>query len=138
MVQNDPDERLVYLACQQIFCGSNSQVRKLKTIKGLIKQNKAALADILREYNVKKTSNVAKKLLESEVFDSTLKAKIRFPELFDVSPVQNAETYASQVEAARDEANTVKQISEDEAAGDLAITSSVDSREGNNARPQGV
>lgn len=119
--ENDPDERLVYLACQHIFRGSNSQVRKLKTVKGLIEQNKIALADILREYNVERTSNVAKKLLENRVFDSTLKAKIRFPELFDVSPTQSAEREASEAEAARDEANTVQKISQRETTGEDEI-----------------
>ncbi|CAL5872193.1 uncharacterized protein PFLUO_LOCUS6451 [Penicillium psychrofluorescens] len=123
MAQNDPDERLVFLACQHIFRGSNSQVRKLKTVKSLIEQNKLALADILREYNVDRTSNVAKKLLENQVFDSTLKAKIRFPELFDVSPTQSAEREASEAEAARDEANAVKEISEREASKDIAVIS---------------
>jgi hypothetical protein len=123
MADNDPDERLVYLACQHIFRGSNSQVRKLKTVKGLIEQNKIALADILREYNVDRTSNVAKKLLENRVFDSTLKAKIRFPELFDVSPTQSAEREASEAEAARDEANTVQKISQRETTGEDEIIS---------------
>lgn len=121
MAENDPDERLVYLACQHIFRGSNSQVRKLKAVKGLIEQNKIALADILREYNVERTSNVAKKLLGNQVFDSTLKAKIRFPELFDVSPTQSAEREASEAEAARDEANTVQKISQRETTGENEI-----------------
>lgn len=72
----------------------------MKTVKGLIEQNKIAPADILREYNVDRTSNVAKKLLENQVFDSTLKAKIRFLELFDVSPTQSAKREASEAEAA--------------------------------------
>lgn len=88
-----------------------------------MRQNKLALTDILREYNIDRTSNVAKKLLESQVFDSTLKAKIRFPELFDVSPTQSAEREASEAEAARDEANTVKEISEREASKDTVIVS---------------
>jgi hypothetical protein len=123
MVQNDPDERLIYLACQHIFRGSNSQVRKLKTVKGIIRQNELALTDILREYDIDRTSSVAKKLLESKVFDSTLKAKIRFPELFDVSPTQSAEREASEAEAAREEANTVREISDSEASKDTAISS---------------
>lgn len=63
------------------------------------------------------------KLLESQVFDSTLKAKIRFPELFDISPAQGAKREASEAEAARDEANTVKEISERETSNDTAIIS---------------
>lgn len=123
MLQSDPDERLIYLACQHIFRGANSQVRRLKTVKGLIRQNELALTDILREYDINRTSNVAKKLLESEVFGSTLNARIRFPELFDVSPTQSAEREASEKEAARDEANTVREISDREASKDTTITS---------------
>jgi hypothetical protein len=123
MLESDPDERLIYLACQHIFRGPNSQVRKLKTVKGLIRQNELSLTDVLREYNIDRTSNVAKKLLESQVFDSTLKAKIRFPELFDVSPTQSAEREASEAEAAKEEANTVREISASEASKDMEINS---------------
>ncbi|KAJ5778434.1 hypothetical protein N7520_001680 [Penicillium odoratum] len=84
MVQSDPDERLIYLACQHIFRGTYSQ---------------------------------------SEVFDSTLKARIRFPELFDVSPTRSAEREVSEAEAARDEANTVKEISDREASKETAVIS---------------
>ncbi|KAL4878178.1 hypothetical protein BJY04DRAFT_221324 [Aspergillus karnatakaensis] len=114
MVQSDPDERLVYLACQHIFHGSNSLVRKRKNIKSLIQQNQPALTDILREYSIDRTCNVAKKLLVDQVFHSNLRAKIRFPELFEVSPAQSAEREASEAEAARDEANAVRKISERE------------------------
>ena len=116
MVQNDPDERLVYLACQHIFRGSHSQIRKRKSVKNLIQQNEPALADLLREYDIDTTCTVAKKLLEDEVFGSTSKAKIRWPELFDVSPTQSAEREASEAEAARDEANAIREISEREAS----------------------
>ncbi|KAJ5158524.1 uncharacterized protein N7500_008175 [Penicillium coprophilum] len=123
MLQSDPDERLVYLACQHIFRGPNSHVRKLKTVKGLIKQNEVTLTDILREYNINRTSKVAKKLLAEEVFDSTLQAKIRFPELFDVSPAQSAERETSEAEAAREEANTVRGISDSQPSTEMAIVS---------------
>jgi hypothetical protein len=98
-------------------------VRKLKTVKGLIRQNELSLTDVLREYDVDRTSSVAKKLLESQVFDSTLEAKIRFPELFDVSPTQSAEREASEAEAAKEEANTVREISANEASKDMEIIS---------------
>lgn len=123
MAQNDPDERLVYLACQHIFRGSRSQIRKPKSVKNLIQQNKPALTDILREYNIDRTCKVAKKLLEDQVFGSTYKAKSRFPELFDVSPTQSAEREASEAEAARDEANAIREISEREASREVITLS---------------
>ncbi|CAG7915471.1 unnamed protein product [Penicillium olsonii] len=123
MAQNDPDERLVYLACQHIFRGSHSHVRRSKVIRSLIQENKPSLTDILREHNIDRTVKVVKKLLEDQVFDDTLKAKIRFPELFDVSPTQSAEREASEAEAARGEASTVREISEREVSRDIAIVS---------------
>ncbi|KAL2782742.1 hypothetical protein BJX66DRAFT_350463 [Aspergillus keveii] len=123
MAQRDPDERLVYLACQHIFRGSNSQVRKRKHVMSLLQQNKPTLTDILREHNIDRTCNVAKRLLEDQVFYSTLRAKIRFPELFDVSPAQSAEREASEAEAARDEARAVREISERETSREVAVQS---------------
>jgi hypothetical protein len=123
MAQNDQDERAVYLAWQHIFSGSHSQVRKRKTVKNLIQENERALTDILRQYNIDRTCKVAKKLLEDKVFGSTYRAKIRFPELFDVSPTQSAEREASEAEAARDEANAVREVSERDASRDVAIIS---------------
>lgn len=123
MGQKDPDERLVYLACHHIFRGTYSHVRKPKVIKSLIQKNQPSLADLLREYNINRTSKVAKKLLEEQVFGDTLKAKLRFPDLFDVSPTQNAEREVSEAEAAKGEASAVREISEREASRDVVIGS---------------
>jgi hypothetical protein len=48
-------------------------------------------------------------LLSQEIFSSTLKAKIRFPELFDLSPTQSSEKEASEAEAAKHEADAIQQ-----------------------------
>lgn len=92
-------------------------------MKNLIQENERALTDILRQYNIDRTCDVAKKLLEDKVFGSTNRAKTRFPELFDVSPTQSAEREASEAEAARDEANAVREVSERDASRDVAIIS---------------
>lgn len=121
MGQNDPDERLVYLACQHIFRGSHSHVRKLKVIRSLIQENEPSLPGLLRDHNINRTTIIAKKLLEDQVFGDTVKAKIRFPELFDISPTQSAEREVSEAEAARGEANAAKEISEREVSKDIDI-----------------
>ncbi|KAJ5532929.1 hypothetical protein N7494_009481 [Penicillium frequentans] len=115
MRQENPDERLVYLACQHIFRGNASNIRKMKVIKGLIKEDKKpSLADILRQYNITQTSYVAQKLLEEEIFGNNSKAKTRFPDLFHVSPTQSAKRQISEAEAAQGEASAVKKIPERE------------------------
>ncbi|KAJ3472652.1 hypothetical protein NLG97_g10817 [Lecanicillium saksenae] len=78
-----PDERVVYLALKNIFKGQNAQVRKNKTVAKLIKHHKTqeSVANLLREYNFDVVCGLASNLLSAEIFDSTLKAKVRFPEL---------------------------------------------------------
>jgi hypothetical protein len=49
-------------------------------------------------------------LLTEEIFKSTLRAKIRFPEVFDVSRAQTAEREASEAEAARNEATAIQDV----------------------------
>ncbi|KAJ3499420.1 hypothetical protein NLG97_g354 [Lecanicillium saksenae] len=105
-----PDERVVYLALKNIFKGQNAQVRKNKTVAKLIKQYKTqeSVANLLREYNFDVVCGLASNLLSAEIFDSTLKAKVRFPELFDSSSTQSAEKEASEAEAARYEAEAIR------------------------------
>jgi hypothetical protein len=110
MVKIPPDERLVYLACQHIFRGPNAQLRKQTKIKNLIQQNQLTIGGIIQEHDIDSVCQVAKGLLEEQIFESTLKAKMRFPELFDVSPTQSADREASEAEAARDEASAVREI----------------------------
>lgn len=49
-----------------------------------------------------------KALLQDEIFTSTPRAKIRFPEVFAVSPTQSAGRVASEVEAAKSDADTIR------------------------------
>lgn len=96
-----PDERVAYLALKNIFKGNNAQARKKKTVSKLITQHEAqeSVANLLREHNFDIICNLAVSLLSAEIFESTLKAKVRFPELFDASPTQSAEKEASEAEA---------------------------------------
>jgi len=105
-----PDERVVYLALKNIFKGPNAEIRQGKAIRRLVKehQTREDLADLIREHEFDVVCASAKTLLCDEVFASTLKAKIRFPELFDLSPIENAERETSEAEAARQVADAIK------------------------------
>lgn len=102
-MKNPPDERLVYLALKNVFRGADAQLRKSKKIRELIlkRQSSIDVRDLIDAHNIDNVCNVAKSLLEQQLFESTLKAKIRFPEVFEVSPAQSAERSASEREAAR-------------------------------------
>ena len=109
MPKNPPDERLVYLALKNTFRGADAQLRKPKKIRELIlkRQNDIDVKDLIREHNIDNVCNVARSLLEQQIFESTLQAKIQFPEVFEVSPAQTAERSASEEEATRTEANAI-------------------------------
>ena len=93
MARNLPDERLVYLALKTHFMGADAQVRKLKKVRDVIQkyQHHVDIQDLIQEHNIDDVCTTAKALLEQQIFESTLKAKIRFPEVFEVSPAQSAE-----------------------------------------------
>ena len=105
-----PDARVVYLALKNVFTDNMAKVRQPRIISKAIKNHEAQdpVTDLLREHNFEAICNSARDLLQHGVFASTLKAKIRFPELFDLSPAQSAEKDASEAEAAQHEAEAVE------------------------------
>ena len=110
MSKTTPDERLVYLALKNTFKGADAQVRKAKKVRELVQkvQNNGDVRDLVQEHSFDNVCHVAKALLEHQIFESTLKAKIRFPEVFEISPAQTAERSASEAEAARLEADAMR------------------------------
>ena len=114
MARNLPDERLVYLALRNIFKGADAQLRRPKKVRELIQKHQhcADVRDLLEEHNVDTVCSTAKILLDNQIFESTLKAKIRFPEVFEVSPAQSAEREASEAEAAKTEEDAIKDAAE--------------------------
>ncbi len=122
MAKNQPDERLVYLALNGVFKGENSKVRNLKPIRKLITNHKSQLEirNLIEEYNLEILCNVAKTLLEQQIFESTLKAKIQFPEVFEVSPSQSAERAISEKEAVRSEQVAIESVTRGQQDGEHA------------------
>jgi len=122
MAKNSPDERLVYLALKNVFKGNDAQVRNSKTIRKIIQKQQKDInfKTLVHAHNIDNICNVAKSLLEQQIFESTLKAKIRFPEVFEVSPAQSAERATSEA-GARTEADAIKGVAEGH-DGALALT----------------
>ena len=114
MAKITPDERLIYLALKNVFKGQDALIRTSKKVRRLVQthQNEPDVRDLIAEYNIDNVCNVAKNLLELRIFESTLEAKIRFPEVFDVSPAQSADRAASEAEAARAEADLIQDIAQ--------------------------
>lgn len=109
-----PDERVVYLALKNVFKGSNAEIRRLSPIRKLIQKNQKQpdIANLTRAYDLETICSTVRTLLTEEIFTSTLRAKIRFPEVFDVSPAQTAEREASEAEAARHETTAIQDMAQ--------------------------
>ena len=116
MTRNLPDERLVYLALKDSLKGADAQIRKAKKVREVVQkvQYNVDVRDLIQEHNLDNVCNVAKALLEQQIFESTLRAKICFPEVYEISPGQSAERSASEAEAARLEADAINSASGDQ------------------------
>ena len=112
MAKNHPDERLVYLALRNVFKGPDAELRVLGKIRKRIQKHlddeDAEVHALVAEHDIDDVCYTAKALLQDDIFASTLRAKIRFPEVFDVSPAQSAERVASEAEAARSDSDAIR------------------------------
>lgn len=113
MARIPPDERSVYLAFKNVFKGPDARMRAAKKIKKKVQSSKEENEEIralVQEHDIDHIGNTVKALLEAEIFESTMKAKIHFPEVFDVSPAQSAERAVSEAEAAKTEADAIRDV----------------------------
>ena len=88
MTSNLPDQRVVYLALKEFFKGPDSQIRQAKKVREVIQRAQVDfdVRDLIQQHNIENVCSVTRSLLEQQLFESTLKAKIRIPEVF-VKPV---------------------------------------------------
>lgn len=114
-----PQKQAVYLSCMSLFRGENAKLRKLKGIKKilLLKQNSPIIGSLKQSHSFEQICDVVKELLEQGIFESTIKAKLCFPNLFQISPDRTAQRAESEAEAARSEAEAIEEaISSDDEA----------------------
>lgn len=129
--KNVADERVVYLAFNTIFQGKDSQIRKLKSIRGLVSKHtqQPPVAQLLEAYDEQVIYEQLQKLLVGQVFESTVKAKCEFPELFEVSEAQSAERAISEAEAVEDHEKAVEEAIASHDSHDIPHESDSDSGE---------
>ncbi|USP80753.1 anion exchange family protein [Curvularia clavata] len=85
-------QKLIYTSLRETFTGANAQLRKKKAIKSLLEQHerRPQIQNLLQKgYDIDRIANLAHTLLQDEIFESTAKAKARFPEIFK-APVSSA------------------------------------------------
>ena len=109
---NRPDERVVYLTLKNVFMGNVAEMRKLTAIRKVIQKERrqSEVESLVSAHGLETICTTTRSLLLEGIFKSTMRAKIRFPEVFDVSPTQSAEREASEAEAVRCEATAISQF----------------------------
>jgi hypothetical protein len=110
MAHTNADKRRVFLAFRSVFVGERAQLRKSKKISELIQKHSASFGPLFKDFRAAKINEIVKVLLEARIFESELKAKIAFPELFQISPAREEQRAASQDEVARSEAGALEDI----------------------------
>lgn len=114
MAKNSPDEKLVYLTLKRVFQGQDVHIRNKKKVWNTIakQKNQADIRHLIQQYDKQSLCQVAQTLLKDQVFESTLNAKKRFPEVFAVSPNQTAERAISESNAAKKENAAIQSVTE--------------------------
>lgn len=90
-------EELVYLTLQGVFVGEHLQLRKAKSIrKAIVKHHfNPDIRALTLKYNIHTISNMAKTLLEDQIFASKTAAKARFPDVFEGPSSQHTQSTTS-------------------------------------------
>ncbi|KAH8817458.1 hypothetical protein F5884DRAFT_853873 [Xylogone sp. PMI_703] len=103
-----PDERAIYLALKNIFQGSKASLRKTKKVRKLITKHSKQhdIAHLIKTHDLDTVSSIARSLLLEEVFSSPVRAKTRFPQVFDSQPAETEEELAPESEIATADATT--------------------------------
>ena len=94
-------DRELFLACRAVFNGPYAAVRHPRKIRELLSQNSTICEDLVDRYGRTTVVKGLKRLLKTEIFSSSLKAKEMFPELFETNLDRDKQRAASEQEARR-------------------------------------
>jgi hypothetical protein len=108
MAYSSVDKRRVFLAYRTVFTGPNAHIRKSKKVREVIQQHRKSFEPLIKDFGFNKVVDIVKALLDQRVFESELKAKIAFPELFRSSPARDVQRNASENDAARSAAEALE------------------------------
>jgi hypothetical protein len=109
MSHSAADNRRVFLAYRTLFTGPEAQIRKSTKVRKIVTKHQGSFHPLIRDLGLPKIVEIVKILLDQQVFESELKAKIVFPELFQTSPERNVQRNASEKEATRSIAEAIEE-----------------------------
>jgi hypothetical protein len=102
------DKRRVFLASRSLFSGQNAHIRQARAIRKIVEKQSKPFVSLVKDFGFHQTTEIIKALLEEQIFESELKARKEFPELFQTSPARNVQHTESENDAARSEAEALE------------------------------
>lgn len=103
--------RSIFLTAREVFVGSSAQIRDRKAIAAVFAKHEPTFRDLRKRFGENTIIDITWSLLRDGVFESELKAKLNFPELFQVSAVRSLQRDVSEQHAAQSEAEVFDKIS---------------------------
>ncbi|KAL9015641.1 MAG: hypothetical protein Q9185_006965 [Variospora sp. 1 TL-2023] len=103
-----PDEKLVYLYCSSIFSGANAQIRRLKSVTQRLQKHKASIRTLENDFPLTAIASVVQCLLKDRIFESSTRARRRFPDLCRSSKDGEVKQATSSVEDVKNEPEAVQ------------------------------
>ncbi|KAI1500176.1 hypothetical protein F5X99DRAFT_419415 [Biscogniauxia marginata] len=116
MAYSQADKQRVYLASRAIFTGQKALLRRQKKVREEISRRPQVLGSLTRDLGIEKVVEILRGLLEQRIFESELRAKVEFPELFRSSLEQEIQREASEIDAAKSTAEALEEIASEEGA----------------------
>jgi len=110
MASSSANSRRVFLAYRTVFTGPQAQIRKSKKVREVIEQHRASFKPLIKDFGFNEVVDIVKTLLDQRVFESELKAKIAFPELFQTTPARDIQRNESENDAARSAAEALEEL----------------------------
>ena len=111
MVSKAERRRSIFLTARTIFAGPTAQVRNRKAIAAVVTKHEAAFRTPSRQFGRDILIDVLSSLIENGIFESEIKAKLAFPELYQVSAARSLQHDASEQHAAQSEAEALDRLS---------------------------
>jgi hypothetical protein len=108
MAHSLADRRRVFLAYRTVFTGPQAHLRKSKKVREVIQHHRNSFQQLITDFGFDKVVDIVKALLDQCIFESELKAKNAFPELFQTSPTRDVQRNESEDNAARSEDNAAR------------------------------
>lgn len=104
----------VFLAARTIFTGHKAFIRDKLTVERLVTRHEWSFRKELLHLDKHAIIDITLSLLRKQVFESEVKAKLVFPDLYHVSAVRGLQHDTSERNAARSEAKAQEKFSRSE------------------------